>query len=332
MSKTPPLQAVIFGCGRIAGGFDQDRQAADDNIFSHAGAYRRHDGFEIAACVEPDDAKRKAFMAYWGIAEGYANLREWIKSAPAHDVASICAPTAQHADILDALLPTGVRGVLAEKPGGTDPARLKKTAAAYRRAEKPLLVNYTRRFDPAMAELRQRISAGDTGKIRSVAVFYNKGVRNNASHAIDLVSWLLSSPLSILSVAQCRVDHDENDPTVNAVLSANGVPTHMIGGDARDYSLFEIYVVAERETIEIKDLGFTVRRRTVIESPHFQSYNELGPTREYGTHYGQAMLHAINQLYDAVRNGHEPVSSGESAAATLALAEAVLNQAKASLS
>ena len=326
MSEVSPLRVVIFGCGRIAGGFNQERQSDDGKFFTHAEAYYHHDGFEIAACVEPDTARREAFMAYWKIPVGYASLNEWSSAFPDHDIASICAPTAHHADILDAVLASPVRGVLAEKPVGSDPARLSQIAANYRAAAKPLLVNYSRRFDPAMVLLRDHLAAGGAGAIRNIAVFYNKGIRNNGSHAIDLVSWLLSVPLAVLSVAKVRVDYAIDDPTVDAILTAGDVPVHLIGSDASDYSLFEITIVAERETIEIRDSGFTVHRRTVVASPDFRGYHELGPVEETATGYGQAMLHAVGQLHNAVHHGAAPVSTGESAARTLATIDAILNQ------
>src|SRR5690606_6428811 len=47
-----PLRVAIVGAGKVAGGYDKDR--SDGNVFSHAGAYRAHGGFDLLVCIEPD--------------------------------------------------------------------------------------------------------------------------------------------------------------------------------------------------------------------------------------------------------------------------------------
>ena len=55
-------EVLIVGCGNIAGGFDHE-QPGTDTPFTHAGAYCRHGGFALAACVEPDAERRAALQA-----------------------------------------------------------------------------------------------------------------------------------------------------------------------------------------------------------------------------------------------------------------------------
>ncbi len=104
--KSKPLSVLIVGCGAIAGGYDarRPRRAKSAGVFTHAGAYRAHGGFRLAACVEPIASRRKAFMARWNVAQGFASLADCLEAGLAFDVASVCAPTPLHTAILEALL------------------------------------------------------------------------------------------------------------------------------------------------------------------------------------------------------------------------------------
>ena len=56
MSTTRP-RVLLIGCGNIAGRFDMARPA-DAWPVTQAGAFRRHGGYELAACIE----QREVFL------------------------------------------------------------------------------------------------------------------------------------------------------------------------------------------------------------------------------------------------------------------------------
>ena len=95
-----PFSVLIVGCGNIAGGFDE--QGPTDHVLTHAGAYRRHPGFEVVACVEPNRGRRQAFMSHWGVAVGFPDMDSCLADGFHVDVASICLPTVHHAEALKA--------------------------------------------------------------------------------------------------------------------------------------------------------------------------------------------------------------------------------------
>ena len=65
--------ALIVGCGNIAGGYDE-RGTYPDAILTHAGAYKSHGGFQITACIEPDEERRKTFMKTWDVEYGFPDF------------------------------------------------------------------------------------------------------------------------------------------------------------------------------------------------------------------------------------------------------------------
>lgn len=307
-----PLDVLIVGCGRIAGGFDEE---GGGPVRSHAGAYRAHGGFRLAACVEPDPERRTAFMAAWDVPQGFATLEEALGSGVAFDVASLCAPTPEHVAALEALLAARPRAVLCEKPVTGDLDATRRLVAAFAEAGVPLAVNHLRRFDGRVRTLKDELAAGDWGAVRSVVGLYNKGVLNNGSHMVDLIH-LLFGPVAPVAVAGAREDGVPGDPTVDAVLRLDdGTPVHLVGADARDYAVFELSIVAEAGLLALCDSGFRLVTRRTRPSPRFAGYRDLGDGTVEATGLDEAMVAAVANLHDAVCEGVALWSDGASALA-----------------
>ena len=326
-STDPTLTAAVIGCGRIAGGLSCT--GGKDDPPTHADAYDRHPSFRLAACVEPDESRRLAFMRRWQIPHGFANLDECVAADVGFDVASVCTPTPVHAAILWRLLETPVRAVLCEKPLTDDASQSARLVDAYRAAETPLAVAYLRRWTPEMAKLKRELEGGSWGSLRTVIGTYTKGALNNGSHLVDLLQYLCG-PLTLKAVTGQRIDGDAGDPTVDAVLVLDGgVPVHLIGADARDYALFELHLIAERGAIDVERSGQAVRRRRRVDDPCHDGYRHLdqGEWDECG--HGDPFLRAVDNLYQALENGEALASDGESALDAQRLCQQMIEKAQA---
>jgi predicted dehydrogenase len=323
MADSGILDAVIIGCGDIAGGYDE---ATDRSlILTHAGAYRQHPGFRVTACVDPDPMRRRAFMTYWNVSNGFDELDACLAAGPAPDVVSVCSPTSSHAAALERLLASPVRVVFCEKPMTDDLATAQRLVQAYESAGKRLCVNYLRRWDPAMVTLRTEIESGQWGAVRSVTAFYTKGLCHIGAHMIDLLQFLLG-PLSAKTVLRRHVDHTADDPTTDAVLATSeDAPVYLVGGDARDYARFEASIACQNGVIEIIDSGFRIRRRPVNDHRFFPSRAHLdaGATEETGL--GTALARAVENLYTAATAAAPLASDGASALASESLCEHLAN-------
>ena len=318
------LDVLIVGCGRIAGGFDE---SGDGPVRSHAGAYRAHGGFRLAACVDPDAERRVAFMAAWGVAAGYATLAEALGDGVRFDVASLCTPTSDHAAALEALLAARPRAVLCEKPVTDDLAATRRLVAGFAAAGVPLAVNHLRRFDARVRALRDELAAGDWGAVRNLVGLYNKGVLNNGSHLVDLIH-LLFGPLEPVAVVAARHDGFPGDPTVDAVLRLHdGTPVHLVGADARDYAVFDLSIVAEAGLLALFDSGFRLVTRRTRPSPRFAGYRDLEDGTVEATGLDEAMGAAVANLHDAVTRGAPLWSDGASALAAQETCETLRSMA-----
>lgn len=326
-SADRPLRTVIVGCGRIAGGFDEGRTGGA--VLTHAGAYTRHRGFALVACVEPDAERRAAFMKAWSVPAGFASLEQCLASGTEIDVASVCTPTPRHAADLGLLLDSPVPAVFCEKPVSDDVAAAATLVEGFARAGKRLAVAHNRRWDERLARLRQDIADGRWGPVRAAIGVYNKGVLNNGSHMVDLAQFLIG-PLTLKAVTGSRVDHNRDDPTVEAVLSGpEGATVHLVGADSRDYAVFELRILAEQGAIEIEQSGFALRLRRAVPSQRYSGYRELEQGSFEPTGLETALYRAVDNIHGSLRHGAPLASDGASALSAQRLCEDMRRRALA---
>lgn len=316
------LSTLIIGCGNIAGGFDADRPDSAGPL-THAGAFRRHGGFALRACVDPDAARREAFAARWGAPEAAESL-DALSVAPGEiDVISICSPNAFHAEHLDAAIALAPRLIFCEKPVTPSAAATEALVARCRDAGILLAVNYTRRWAPDVVALAGDLARGDWGAVRSAVGTYTKGVLHNGGHLVDLLH-LLFGPLTLTAAGVPVHDHWDDDPSVPALLAGDsGVPIHLAVGDARDYALFELVVVTERGEIAMRDGGLRWTERDASASAAFAGYRTLADFTPRKGRYDEAMAAAAANIADALATGAPLASTGDTALAAQRLCEQI---------
>ena len=286
-------RALVIGCGRIAGGYNQS--PSDVLVLTHALAYTRHTDFVLAGCVDPNPTALAEFAVRWNVPATFASTDDAL-NAQNFDIASICTPTGTQLDVLSKLLASDVPRVFAEKPLDGAPDRARQIASRYRAAGRVLAVNFARRWDPEMRHLRDEIAAGNWGDLRSVVGWYGRGVVNNGSHMIDLAAFICGYAPHLRSVWSARSDGVDDDPTVDATLDLNGCPFHLVGNDGRDYTRFELTLSFSRGVIEILESGLYVRRRRLGQSAHFANVEVASDVPRVSTGYGKAMLHALDDI------------------------------------
>jgi predicted dehydrogenase len=322
------LRVLIVGCGNIAGGFDAERPASQPPL-THVGAYTRHGGFHVAACVEPDAERRTTFMRRWGIAEGHDDMAALAAThAPGRfDVISLCSPTSVHAGQLEAALALRPRLIFCEKPVTPTLAQTEALVQRCAAAGVPLAVNHTRRWAPDVQRLAAELKAGAWGSVRSVVGTYNKGVLNNGSHLIDLLHLLLG-PMKLLHAGAALADHWPDDPTVPALLqTAGGVPVHLNTAHAADCAIFELQIITATAVIAMEDGGLQWRVRRVIDSPHFRHYRVLDGGERSAGEYLQATQRAVANLHAHLTSAEPLASTGATALSAQRLCEEIKTRA-----
>ena len=159
-------------------------------------------------------------MKYWDIGEGYEDLISCVEHSGKFDVVSLCSPTSSHAKALETILTLGPRCVFAEKPLTGDPFLSREIIKNYNKAGVPVAVNYMRRWDECIENLRVEIESGTWGKVQAIGGIYARGISNCGSHFFDLLHYLVG-PLKLRAVLGKVNDGRVEDPTYSVFLETH---------------------------------------------------------------------------------------------------------------
>ena len=116
-----------------------------------------------------------------------ARLFSSIEDMPSSiDIISICTPTATREQVFHKALLLQPRAIIVEKPLANDGATARHLIKSAVDADARIFVNFQRRRDPALKTVRSSI----TKNPKKVVFRYSNGMKNYASHAIDLlINW-----------------------------------------------------------------------------------------------------------------------------------------------
>ncbi len=302
------LRAAIIGCGRIAGGYDRAvPDVADPDAWSatHAGAYLLCPDTKLVAAADPSKDARSMFNEKWFCDDMYANYKEMlIKQSP--DIVSICSPTNTHMDVFEATIGSGTKGIVLEKPVTdvlADAERMQSMAG-----EIPVVVNFTRRFNPSYAEVAANIHNGVYGRVLNAVFRYTKGLIVNGSHHIDTARWFFGDPVDARHIK--THPGNENDPGMDFSLSfAGGVDVYFLNVPDADFVFFDIELIAEKGRLRITQRGQQIAFDDAIPEPHYGLFNIIGPKHTAESEWKNCATRAIQNLADCVTKNAPPQST-----------------------
>jgi predicted dehydrogenase len=222
------LRWGIVGCGVIAS--------------THAAALAGLPAVELRAVADVHPERARALAAQYGVTP-YSDLQEMLDREPL-DVVTVCTPSGLHGRHACQIMRTG-RHVLVEKPLEIRRAAMDEMLRVQQDMGVLLAVISQHRFDPASRQVRERLAAGDLGRLvlgsaqvpwwRAQA-YYESGawrgtarldggvLLNQAIHTIDLLLWLLGPVHSLAAYTATRAHRMEAEDVAVAVLRfTNGV-------------------------------------------------------------------------------------------------------------
>lgn len=323
----PQYDVLIVGCGNIAGGFDVSRAAGLPPL-THAGAFAKHGGFKLTACVDPNKEQRAEFAKRWNVSHSVSEIAELCVGPGTYDVVSICSPTNMHREHIVQALELNPRVIFCEKPLTGEGDTASDIVDACQQQGVTLAVNYSRRWDPIVNELIHDVNAGVWGNVRSVVAHYNKGIVNNGSHMLELILRLLG-PVEIVEIACANNDFWPSDATVAVLLTAvdGNVPIYLNPANARDYSFFELELVCEKGVVRMLSGGMTWQFRKAVRSSQFDGYQTVEEMQHIPGRYLETMSLAVNNLSDHLCNDSKVLCTGRDAIPVEALCRQITQMA-----
>lgn len=180
----------------------------------------------LAAIIDVDASRGNALAKVHGV-PAYRSATEAYRTEQI-DVASVCLPSALHADAVVEALEAGA-DVIVEKPIDVTLAAADRIVAAEKLSGRTVSVISQRRFQPVASFIHSSIAEGHVGRVTSGVVesaffrpqaYYESGdwrgtaaidgggaLMNQGIHALDLLLWMLGNPVSV-SAKTGRLAHE----------------------------------------------------------------------------------------------------------------------------
>lgn len=279
------VNVAIVGCGLIGTQWDAEAPPASYSL-THANGFSKHPQARLAALCDQDLARAQQAAQRWGAAAAYDDPRAMF-GAQQVDIAVVAASSAARWSVVEPALAAGVKVLVIEKPLATTLAESRRLAQAVAAAGVKSIVNFSRRWDPAMRELRERIRSGGLGDIQRFNATYGKGIANNGSHMIDLVGFLcdgvprraraLGSPLAAGEADWCGGKDRALDAQVEyADAQGRSFLLTMLATDQRAFTAFELRVVGSSGLFDFRRGGRQLASTALQDDPNYAGYTVPG--------------------------------------------------------
>lgn len=311
-------RAAIIGLGRMGNRFGP---AGQTQTIPHSDAYAEVPSIELCAGADPDMDRLRRFTDRYGVANGFRDYREMLRSQPFH-LLSICAPTALHHEMVMEGVMAGVKAILCEKPLARTVEEATEMVEACKAAGVVLAVHYPHRYEPACREVKRLLDEGTIGRLESITGHYSGRVFTMGTHLLDLMRWYAGD---IAWVWGDALSHGESEPSAGGHLrfrsDARGA---VIAGWDHTNHLFELDLHGSRGRIRLLKDGTEVEQFAFEPSPTRAGCHEL-VRRAAARHPAgpPPLIAAIHDVLRALQTGDTPACSGEDGLAALEAAWAL---------
>ena len=300
----------ILGLGNIGMGLDYYKP---DNVFwTHAKSFYHHSNFTIEYLIDKDDKKLQLAQQKYKTVPFLINDIDEIDHFP--DIMVLASsPQVNRAVFNEIKDKKEIRFFILEKPFWDDCLSF----GEYEKYSNKCIINYFRRFTPFYRNLRRDILNNQYGNTLGVHIYYCKGLRNSASHFIDLVDFIYSGKYNIGSVNPYHItaDYVKEDSSVGFTIKYinefdESFPIVFQTGNVKKYFFIELDFIFERGRLRISNFESISEKFKVIKDLNFDSYKNLtiSDTQKIEiNNYGYDMC---NYVYSLLTNpSEENVSS-----------------------
>jgi predicted dehydrogenase len=316
----PQYRVGIIGTGRIASTIQDEVETGPFAYllpYSHAGVYAANPRTTIVAAADPNPERLQGFADRWNVPNVYADYRDMLATEQL-DLVSVCTPTRTHAEVIDALAASDIKGIFMEKPIAQTLREADRMIEGMQTKGIEVVVNHVRTFDPYYRRVRWLIEQGTIGEIHDVFVRWKEGMSFGGSHLFDLLRFLLGS-----EAAWVWGHLDEGDGLFD--LGGSGVVSFRNGAevfvDNRTGSAAprELDIAGTEGRIRVGDTLYPEVYTRDTQSPFGELVQRVFPGSVVAR---SAMEVAVEELITAVETDQKPGSTLEDGRANLEIAVA----------
>lgn len=308
-------KVLLIGLGSVAMGYDFD--TTDPGVVTtHARAFANHSDFQLAGAVDPDAGACARFQERYG-ALSVADLAEGLRTV-SPDVVVVASPTQHHAEAVQmALRHAKPKLILCEKPLSYSLEEARAIVAACRDADCLLYVNYMRRVEPGVLEVKRRLQTGAIATPLKGVVWYTKGLLHNGSHFSNLLEFWLGpvEKFSLINPGR-SVGEVDIEPDVQVNFEAGVVS--FFSAREEHFSHHEIQLVAPNGCLRYEQSGAKILWQGAGRDPYFPECIVLSlPGERIVTEAARLQWHVADHVSACLRGQSSSLCSGDDALQTL---------------
>jgi predicted dehydrogenase len=334
----PPLKVGIVGAGGIAA--------------VYAKLWGKVPGTKLVGIVDPNLARAQAMAKPYRV-PAFTSLRD-LGRATGADVVCVCTPSGTHSAVAQEAIRAGM-DVFVEKPIDIEVSKALGLLKTARRAKAKLAVSSQKRWAKASTQVRQWVKSGKLGKIflfRAVAPwyrsqrYYDKGRRGTfradgggaliiqAIHMVDLALYLTGKKAVSASAASGTFTHriEVEDTLVGHLRMADGSLGQVLASTSVHPGFAErVELYGEKGTV-IWEGGRVVysdfRKKPLPDEGRWTTSDKMKFSKKPEDAFETSFLAQLKDAALYFKTGRGRVVSGESAAQTLAVIEALYKSAR----
>jgi predicted dehydrogenase len=315
------FRGAIIGLGQIGMGYDLN-QSSPNVVLTHAKAYASHPRFKLVSALDLIENKRTVFSDRYFTPAFETLFKMMNETQP--DVISICTSTESHYSIVKEIISYKPKAIICEKPISFSIQEAIELEALSIKSGVPVIVNYMRRFEPGANRVRNLLERKAIGSLQKGVVFYTKGLFNNASHFIDLLTYWLGAP-EVKEIVNKGKIPPPNDLEPDFVLSFSGVDITFMALNSQAYSIAELNLFGELGKLSYLEGGAKIEILKTTIDPNFPGYRifETKP-EEVENDFSRYQLYVLEELAQFLDGKIKTLSSNlETALLTLKIADKV---------
>jgi predicted dehydrogenase len=307
--------ALVVGLGQIGMGYDLNLGPAE-YVLTHARAFQQHPAFYLQGAVDVDPQKRAIFEARYDAPAFSTVEAAMAKLHP--DVIAVATPTQCHAqsmrEVLRAYAP---KAILCEKPLAFELSEAREMIQHASERDCRVFVNYMRRAEPGVIEVKNRMADGRIGSLEKGVVWYSKGLFNNGSHFLNLLQYWIGEVTDFQIVHSGRL-WSEVDPEPDVVMSFEGKHILCLAAKEENFSHYTVELLFSNGRLRYEQGGGKVIWQGVGGDQAFAGYSVLNEVEScLSTDMDHVQWHVADQLASSLAGEEAAICSAVEALRTI---------------
>jgi len=310
-------KVLLVGLGQIAMGYDLETSRSNA-VLSHARGFSLHPDFKLVGGVDPQQKLCTLFTKHF-TASASSDLRAMVAETDP-DIVVISSPTSEHGACLKTILDCCVpKLILCEKPLSYDLEEARYMVKACEHKGCLLFVNYLRRVDPAVIEVKKRFDNKDIQFPIKGAAWYTKGLMHNGSHFVNLLEHWLGPVIESRVTSGGAVFEDGDWEPCFDLMFENGA-VHFQPALGAYYSHHDIHLLAANGCLRYEQGGTKITWQDAMPSEINEGYNVLSSeTETLDTGGCRPLLYMVDAVSKCLNNEDSALCSGNDGLATIEL-------------